>query len=138
MHIFIPQNIKFLCEYENLKQDEFGEIFGLKRGVIGTYERGRSFPKMETIIQIAEHFNLTLDALVRRRLTEKDMTGGEVTIKDNSSLNTEKIYERLLAEKDKHIDLQNKYVAKLEEEIEELKQQKKSAGFTSDTVKHPR
>ena len=44
-------------------------MFNLKRGSISAYEEGRAEAKIDTIIEIAEYFQLTLDQLLRKELT---------------------------------------------------------------------
>lgn len=58
---FISQNISFLMSKENLSQDEFGSMFGLKRGAIGSYLNKDVKPKIETLQKISEYFGLTID-----------------------------------------------------------------------------
>lgn len=72
MKNYIGLNIKYLCENNFLSQDEFGEKFGLKKSVIGTYIRGISIPKIELIQKICLEFNLTLDTFVNNNLYLKE------------------------------------------------------------------
>lgn len=62
-------NIKYLCEREKLTQNEFGELFGLKRSVIATYMGGTN-PKIDTIQRICAHFNITIDDFVNIDIQE--------------------------------------------------------------------
>ncbi len=70
---FIGQNIKKIREAKNISQSEFAKIFNLARPSIGAYEEGRSEPKIETLIQISKHFNLSIDVILTRPLTSKDI-----------------------------------------------------------------
>ncbi len=54
---------------KNISQAEFATLFDLARASIGAYEEGRSEPKIDTIIQIANTFRLSIDVLLRRELT---------------------------------------------------------------------
>lgn len=58
-----------------MSQAEFASIFNLARASIGAYEEGRSEPKIDTIIQIAEYFKLSIDTLLKRELTVNDLLG---------------------------------------------------------------
>jgi len=52
-----------------LSQQSFAELFDLKRGTLGAYEEGRSEPKIETIIKIANYFSIPIDDLLTKELT---------------------------------------------------------------------
>ncbi len=56
-----------------MTQTEFAKIFDLKRTALGSYEEGRAEAKIDTIIKIADYFNLTLDELIRKELTVNDI-----------------------------------------------------------------
>lgn len=64
MKNYIGLNIKYLCEKNNLNQDDFGLFFGLKKSVIGTYVREVSTPKIELIQRICLHYKITIDDFV--------------------------------------------------------------------------
>ena len=52
-----------------MSQQSFAEMFDLKRGTLGAYEEGRSEPKIETIIKIANHFSIPIGDLLTKELT---------------------------------------------------------------------
>lgn len=60
--IFI-KNIKYLREYLNLTQTEFGNKLGKRYNTIQNWERGRSIPDNTTIEHIKNTFNISLDWL---------------------------------------------------------------------------
>lgn len=68
MKNFISLNIKYLYEKNKLTQNELGELFGLKNGVIGTYVRGKTNPQIETIQKICDHFKISLDDFINKDL----------------------------------------------------------------------
>ncbi|MBU2950391.1 helix-turn-helix domain-containing protein [Tamlana agarivorans] len=63
------KNIKKIRSVKSLSQQAFADIFDLKRGTLGAYEEGRSEPKIETIIKIANYFSITIDAILTKELT---------------------------------------------------------------------
>ena len=69
----IGKNIKKIRSLKKISQTEFAEIFSLTRGSIGAYEEERAEPKLETIIQLANYFGLSIDALVNKELTVADL-----------------------------------------------------------------
>lgn len=70
---FIGENIKKIRQVKRISQAEFSSLFNLARPSIGAYEEGRSEPKIETIIQIANYFRISIDLLLTRKLTVSDI-----------------------------------------------------------------
>ncbi|GAA4276888.1 helix-turn-helix domain-containing protein [Aquimarina mytili] len=66
---FFGKNIKKIRSVKGLSQQAFAELFDLKRGTLGAYEEGRSEPKIETIIKIANYFSITIDNILTHELT---------------------------------------------------------------------
>lgn len=52
-----------------LTQEELGEIIGVKRFSIYSYEKGRACPEMKGLVALAEFFDVSIDYLAGR--TEK-------------------------------------------------------------------
>tara|TARA_R110002072_G_scaffold106447_2_gene232472 strand:+ start:16256 stop:17011 length:756 start_codon:yes stop_codon:yes gene_type:complete len=63
------KNIRKIRSVKTLSQQAFAELFDLKRGTLGAYEEGRSEPKIETIIKIANYFSIPIDDLLTKELT---------------------------------------------------------------------
>lgn len=70
---YIGRNIKRIRAVKKLSQAAFAELFDLARPSVGAYEEGRSEPKIDTIIAIANHFGLSTDALLRKELTVNEL-----------------------------------------------------------------
>lgn len=66
---YFGKNIRKIRTAKKISQTAFADLFMLKRGSIGAYEEGRAEAKIDTIIEIAEYFQLTLDQLLRKELT---------------------------------------------------------------------
>jgi len=66
---YIGNNIKKIRTVKKLSQADFSEIFKLSRASVGAYEEGRSEPKVETLIQIASYFGISIDILLTKELT---------------------------------------------------------------------
>lgn len=66
---FFGKNIKKIRGVKGLSQQAFAELFDLKRATLGAYEEGRSEPKIETIIKIANYFSIAIDDLLTSELT---------------------------------------------------------------------
>ena len=70
---YIGKNIKRIRAVKKLSQAAFAELFDLARPSVGAYEEGRSEPKIDTIIAIAQYFGLSTDALLRKELTVNEL-----------------------------------------------------------------
>ncbi|WP_109301531.1 helix-turn-helix domain-containing protein [Aquimarina sp. AU474] len=70
---FFGKNIKKIRGVKGLSQQAFAELFDLKRGTLGAYEEGRSEPKIETIIKIANHFSIQIDDILTNELTVNEL-----------------------------------------------------------------
>lgn len=66
---YVGENIKKIRQAKKLSQADFSKIFNLARASIGAYEEGRSEPKIETLIAIANYFSISIDVLLTRKLT---------------------------------------------------------------------
>lgn len=79
----LSRNIKKLRHFKNLNQSEFAALFELNRPSIGSYEEGRSEPKLATLIRIAQHFKLSLDELINTELTINQIARFNLDSKEN-------------------------------------------------------
>lgn len=69
-------HLKILRKELGKTQEELGEIFGLSGASITGYETGKRFPDMETVIKMAQYFNVSVDYLLD--LTESRVPPGTV------------------------------------------------------------
>ena len=60
-----PEKLKALRLENGLTQDELGEKLYLSRTSISNYEQGKFEPNIETIIDISDLFNVTIDELLK-------------------------------------------------------------------------
>lgn len=67
------KNIKKIRSVKSLSQQAFAELFDLKRATLGAYEEGRSEPKIDTIIKIANYFSIAIDKLLTSDLTVNEL-----------------------------------------------------------------
>ena len=66
---FFGRNIKKIRAAKKLSQTAFADLFNLKRASIGAYEEGRAEAKIDTVIEIANYFKLTLNQLLANEIT---------------------------------------------------------------------
>lgn len=60
------ERIKMLRLEHGLSQEELGELIGVKRFSIYSYEKGRACPEMKGLIGLADYFKVSIDYLVGR------------------------------------------------------------------------
>lgn len=58
--------LKYLRKKTGLNQTEFAKLFNIKQTTYSSYEIGAVKPDYETLVQIADYFNVSLDYLVGR------------------------------------------------------------------------
>ena len=66
-------NIKKIRAVKKLNQSQFAELFGVKRANIGSYEEQRAEPKLDLIIAISDYFKISVDSLVRKKLSVNEI-----------------------------------------------------------------
>ena len=119
MSIF-GNNIKKIRILRNMSQQEFGELFDISRGSIGSYEEDRAEPKIDTVIKIAAHFKLSIYILLTKELTINELSNFTNKI---SKLIEEPTKEKLANTKisETKVYLEDK-IADLEERLIKLEQ----------------
>ena len=60
------ERIRELRTARNYTQEDLGEILGVKKYSIYTYEKGRSEPNIDGLIALADFFDVSIDYLVGR------------------------------------------------------------------------
>lgn len=79
----IGKNIRKIRTVKKLSQASFAELFNLARPSVGAYEEERSEPKLETVIQIANYFGISIDSLLTKELTINDLFNFNVHFEEN-------------------------------------------------------
>ena len=70
---FIGKNIKKIRSVKKLSQQAFADDFGLTRANIGSYEEGRAEPKITMVVEIANKFGISVEALLNQELKVNDI-----------------------------------------------------------------
>lgn len=65
-NIKIAENIRFFRIQAGLTQEELAARFGSRKTLISNYEIGRNTPDIETLWELADIFDITIDELVGR------------------------------------------------------------------------
>lgn len=83
---YIGKNIRKIRTVRKLSQSAFAKLFNLARTSVGAYEEGRADPKIDTIIQIANYFGVSIGDLLTKELTVNDLYHFDI-FKDRGSKN---------------------------------------------------
>ncbi len=70
---YFGKNIRKIRNAKKISQAAFADLFNLTRASIGAYEEGRAEAKIDTIIEIANYYDLSLDKLLKEELTLNDI-----------------------------------------------------------------
>ena len=65
-NIKIAENIRFFRKQAGLTQEELAARFGSRKTLISNYEIGRNTPDIETLWELEDIFDITIDELVGR------------------------------------------------------------------------
>jgi transcriptional regulator with XRE-family HTH domain len=69
----LGKNLNYLRKKNKLSQQVLAEAMGLPRTTLGDYERGKTEPSLETLIKLAEYFDVKVDDLIRQDLSHLDL-----------------------------------------------------------------
>lgn len=70
--IKVNENIKFLRKKLGYTQEQFAELIGIKRSLVGAYEEGRADPRLNNLVKMAEVFQVSLDALISKDISSEE------------------------------------------------------------------
>lgn len=59
---------------KGITQIEFAKVFNIAKGTVGNWETGKREPDNETLLRIAEYFNVSVDYLLGREDKQKEPT----------------------------------------------------------------
>jgi len=68
----LSDNLQYLRKKNKLSQQELANQLGLPRTTLGDYERGKTEPNIDMLIQLADCFEVSIDALVRDNLQHRE------------------------------------------------------------------
>lgn len=66
MKNYLPERLRQLREEKEWTQEQLGEILNVSGATVNRYEKGLRNPAPETLIKLAEIFNISLDYLLGR------------------------------------------------------------------------
>lgn len=67
---YLPGNLYILRKSRKLQQEEMQTALGISRATWSNYENGKTEPQIQTLIQVASYFEVTMDDLLRKDLSQ--------------------------------------------------------------------
>lgn len=64
----LGSNIQKIRKEAHMSQEDFAEMFHVSRQTISNWENSKSYPDLETIVQISDSFHISLDILLKEDL----------------------------------------------------------------------
>ena len=64
MKMSLPENIRAQRKSRGLTQEQFAEVMGVTTGAVYKWESGLSVPELDLIVEMADFFDLSVDALL--------------------------------------------------------------------------
>ena len=75
--MYFTQNLRALRENESESQQNIGDILGVTKQTIGRYENGECEPDLKALIILADHFEVSVDDLLRKDLRPPTTMSGK-------------------------------------------------------------
>jgi len=98
MEMHIAENIRNLRKQRNMMQEQLAEALGVSIAAVSKWERGIAMPDLSYIVEMADLFEVSLDALVGFEV----QNGGAVALEQRiHDLQREKKYEEAVIEAEK-------------------------------------
>ena len=66
--MYLAQNLRYLREQRGFNQKELSDLLGMSQATIGNWEKQHRIPDIETIIKLAQFFDVTLDDFILKEL----------------------------------------------------------------------
>lgn len=64
---FFPQRLQELRERHRMSRRTLSQLCGLSINMISMYERGEKSPSVDSLVQLADFFNVSVDSLLGRK-----------------------------------------------------------------------
>jgi len=62
----LGNRMRSLRERKQMSQETFADVCGLHRTAVGLLERGRSIPRLDTLLIVSEHLGVAVSELLER------------------------------------------------------------------------
>ena len=81
MSIKQGEYLKSLRNGKGISQDALGEALGISRQSVSKWEQGNSTPDIDNIGKLAEFYGVSIDSIVKARLTKQRKTSKQRKVK---------------------------------------------------------
>lgn len=128
----IGKKIQELRKSRNLTQEDLSERLGISRSSLSLYEINKREPDGDTLLKIVDYFNVSLDYLFDREISQNDI------IYDNSSLCDHSLFTQLSQNEQELLEIFNrvknereqiKLIGRFDEIVEQM-----TGNFKSDNA----
>jgi len=101
----LSKRLKALRQENNLLQKDIAKKLNISTSAYGFYEQGKRTPDLETVLKLAEIFDVTIDYLLGRNDIKTPIRNGKYTIetKINNHLNLEGLPNEAVKEIENYI-----------------------------------
>lgn len=137
-----PQRLRELRKGKNLTQNDMAKLLNITVQAYGAYERGRSQPDFDTLVKIADFFNVSIDYLLGRtnipysanqfaeeKFNDPDLL--EVFIRAHEDKDFEFLLKKIVVLSDRNTKLISKIVEVIcDEETNSVEKQEKTERLT--------
>jgi transcriptional regulator with XRE-family HTH domain len=95
--MYFTQNIKHLSDKSRWKNVDLAERLNITPTQVGAYMKGKSFPKLEGVIEIARLFDINIDDLLLKDLSKESGRpfGAEGENKDSTDTTLDRMNQLL-------------------------------------------
>jgi len=69
----LAENLKYLRKKHEISQQQLADLLDIPRSTLGDYERAHTEPSISTMVQICNHFKVSVDDLVRGDLSHAEL-----------------------------------------------------------------
>ena len=111
MKNYLPERLRQLREENEWTQEQLGEMLNVSGATVNRYEKGLRNPDPETLLKLADIFDISLDYLLGRIDSTKPVQVAETIEKYYSNLKTGK-EEQLSDEARKELEYLREYIIK--------------------------
>lgn len=73
MKLTLAENIRAFRKERRLTQDQLAEALGVTVGSVYKWESGQSIPELNMLVEIADFFDTSMDALLGYRMKDNDI-----------------------------------------------------------------
>lgn len=82
MKLSLAENIRAFRKERRLTQEQVAEALGVTVGSVYKWESGQSIPELNMLVEIADFFDTSMDALLGYRMKDNSVTAVEQRLRE--------------------------------------------------------